>query len=143
MDTVNDEAFRSAPAPSLLTAAFWEAATEGRLVRPVCSACGQSFFTPQVACPYCLSESWRYCESSGSGEIYSFTVVHHAQTEDFETPYVLAIVDLDESWSMLTNIVGCDPHVVRIGMRVRVAFSPAANGVCLPVFIPECKEAAV
>lgn len=96
----------SAEADVALTAEFWTAAATKTLVRPVCADCGRNFFSPQVACPQCLSENWTYEPSSGRGTVYSATVVHKAPSPDFEVPYVLAVVDLDEGWSMLANLVG-------------------------------------
>lgn len=89
-----------------LTAQFWAAASRRELVRPVCDDCGQNFFTPQIACPACLSENWTYCASSGRGAVYSATVVHKAPSPGFEVPFALAVVDLEEGWSMLANLVG-------------------------------------
>ena len=41
-----------------------------------------------------------------------------------ELPYVVAIVEIDEDPSirLTTNIVGCEPEDVEIGMPVRVVF---------------------
>jgi uncharacterized OB-fold protein len=89
-----------------LTDAFWAAAGRHELVRPVCRECGRNFFTPQIACPGCLSENWSYEPSAGRGRVYSATVVHKASTPGVEVPFHLGIVDLDEGWSMLTTIVG-------------------------------------
>jgi uncharacterized OB-fold protein len=123
------------PAPTDLTREFWEAARRQTLVRPVCAECGCSFFTPQVACPNCLSERWAWTASSGRGRVYSFTVCHRAPTPGFDVPYVLAIVDLEEGWSMLSNVEGCEPRDVHIGLEVAVAWKPVAD-VVLPVFGP-------
>jgi uncharacterized protein len=89
-----------------LTEGFWEAVARHELVRPVCHACGRSFFTPQVACPTCLSEDWAYEPSSGRGRVYSATTVHKAPSPEFTVPFGLGIVDLEEGWSMLAVLVG-------------------------------------
>jgi uncharacterized OB-fold protein len=125
---------RPAPIPTALTAPFWEAAARSTLVRQVCGACGQNFFTPRLACPNCLSESWSWEESSGRGRIYSFTVCHRAPVPGFSVPYVLAIVELDEGWSMLTNLVDGEPSEIDIGTQVQVAWLSVADGQTLPVF---------
>jgi uncharacterized protein len=127
---------RLPPNVSSLTRPFWEATARRELVRPVCLNCGISFFTPQVACPGCLDENWEYQLSSGTGTVYSFTIVHRAPREGFETPYVVADVDLDEGWNLLTNVVGCRPEDVHIGQRVSVAWLDA-DGAVLPVFAPQ------
>ena len=51
-------------------------------------------------------------------------MTHQNQAPGFrdELPYVLAYVELDEGVRLLTNIVGCAPDDVRIGMPVEVVF---------------------
>ena len=127
---------RPRPDPSELTAEFWAAARRHELVRPRCHACGASFFTPQVACPACLSPSWSYARSSGRGTVYSATVVHRAPLAGLETPYQVAIVDLEEGWSMLTNIVDADTVPTAIGTPVEVAFLDVDSDLTLPAFRP-------
>jgi len=51
-------------------------------------------------------------------------------------PYVLALVDLDEGVRMATNVVGCDPDDVAVGMAVRVDWEALSDGRNLPVFSP-------
>jgi len=126
---------RRLPEPSALTEGFWAAARRRVLVRPVCEECGTSFFTPQIACPRCLSERWSYEPSSGRGVVYSATVVHRAPDPALPTPYQLAIVDLEEGWSMLTNIVDADADPMAIGTPVRVRWVDLGQ-IVLPAFAP-------
>lgn len=129
-------AVRPRPQPSPITEDFWAAARSHVLVRPVCDECGRSHFTPQVACPWCLSTAWTYSPSTGQGVVYSHTTVHRPPVEGFEVPYVLAVVDLDEGWHMLTNIVDCEPGDVRMGMPVAVQWQRLDDDFVLPVFAP-------
>ncbi len=119
-----------------LTGEFWAGVDRGELLRPVCSRCERSFFTPQVVCPSCGDGRWSYKRSTGAGTVYSFTVVHRPPEPAFEAPYVLAIVDVAEGWHMLTWIVDCPPGEVCIGMEVEVRFVPGADGAALPAFAP-------
>ncbi len=114
-----------------LTAEFWAAATRHELVRPVCRDCGRSFFTPQVACPACLSENWTYEPSTGRGRVYSATMVHKAPGPGFAVPFGLGIVDLDEGWSMLATLVG-EP-LPAIDAAVEITWMERA-GRALPAF---------
>ena len=123
-----------AGAGSSLTAGFWDAAREGTLVRPVCSACGASFFSPQIACPRCLSPHWTYEPSSGRGTIYSATVVHRAPYPGVAAPYRLAIIDLEEGWSMLATVDGDPLQPLAIGTPVRVGWRRDADDRVVPVF---------
>ncbi|MEE8601488.1 Zn-ribbon domain-containing OB-fold protein [Euzebya tangerina] len=125
---------RPAPVATDLGRPFWEAAREHRLVRPVCDRCGEAHFPPLPACPHCQSPAWTWTSSVGTGTVHSWTRLHRAPEPGFPAPYVLADVDLDDGWSMLTNIVGAAE--VTIGMGVRVAWLPVADGAVLPVFVP-------
>jgi len=76
--------------------------------------------------------------ASGRGTVYSFTVTYQNQSPGFreELPYVLAIVELDEGVRMMTNVVGCAPDAVRIGMPVQVVFEDVTAEITLPKFRP-------
>jgi uncharacterized OB-fold protein len=124
----------TAAAGSSLTAEFWDAAREGKLVRPVCSACGTNFFSPQIACPNCLSQEWSYEPSSGRGTVYSATVVHRAPYPGVTAPYQLAIIDLEEGWSMLATVDGDPLAPLAIGTQVRVGWRQGSDGRVVPTF---------
>ena len=132
---------RPLPQPSVLTRSFWEAAGRRVLVHPRCAGCGQSFFPPHEVCPRCREASWSWHESAGRGTLYSFSVVHRAPQPGFTTPYVIAVVDLDEGFDLMTNLVGVDPDAISIGQRVRVAWEPVGD-VVLPVFEPDPEATA-
>ena len=56
-------------------------------------------------------------------------------------PYVIAIVELVEQpgLRMMTNVTGCDPDEVRIGMPVHAVFVPFAgrDDIAAPHFQPD------
>lgn len=132
---------RPVPRPNEVTKHFWDAAAERRLVHPRCEECRTAFFPPQLVCPHCRATKWSWVESSGRGEIYSFSVVHRAPQPGFDPPYVIAVVDMDEGFELMTNIVGMVPGDVRIGQRVRVTWHEA-GGAVLPMFAPDEGAAA-
>jgi uncharacterized OB-fold protein len=76
----------------------------------------------------------RWRESAGTGTIYTFTVIRQHGHPYFRsrTPYVVAFVDLDEGFRVLTEIAA-DPASVRIGQRVAVAWEDH-DEVSVPVF---------
>lgn len=75
---------------------------------------------------------------SGLATVYASTVVRKALNPAFASlvPYVYALVELDEGVRMTTNIVGVDPDLVGVGMRVAVHFENVGEGMCLPLFTP-------
>ena len=84
-----------------------------------------------MVCPWCRSGDWTYRPSGGRGAVYSYTVVHRPPEPGFEAPYVPAIVDMEEGWSLLSWIVDCPPQQVHIGMEVQVRFSVGPDGALL------------
>jgi uncharacterized OB-fold protein len=54
---------------------------------------------------------------------------------------VVAVVELEEGPRMISNIVGCEPGDVEIGMAVHVCFEPIDDSdLHLPVFEPANKK---
>jgi uncharacterized OB-fold protein len=51
-------------------------------------------------------------------------------------PYTVVLVDLAEGVRIMSNVVGCAPESVTVGMEVRVAWQALADGRHLPQFEP-------
>jgi uncharacterized OB-fold protein len=117
---------------------FWEACQRHELYVQQCGACAARRYYPRALCPACLSDDTRWVLSSGKGTVYTYTVTYQNQSPGFrdELPYVLAYVELEDGVRMLTNIVGCAPEAVRIGMPVEVCFDDVTPEVTLPKFKP-------
>ena len=123
--------------PSLDTQAFWDATVNGSFLLRECTACETIIWYPRPHCPECGSTGVEWITSSGRGVIYSFTVTRSGQGAWKPVgPYVLAYVELDEGPRVLTNIVGCDPGDIRIGMPVHVVFDDAVEGAAIYRFTP-------
>ena len=109
-----------------LSESFWEGAAAGELRFVRCTECGQPDFPSAGHCRFCLSYAIEWEVSSGQGTLYSYTIVWRPVTPAFTTPYVPAIVDLDEGYSMMTNLIGVDTDDLVmdrvIDMRVVVQF---------------------
>jgi uncharacterized OB-fold protein len=51
-------------------------------------------------------------------------------------PYTVVLVDLAEGVRIMSNVVGCPPESVTVGMEVGVAWQALADGRHLPQFEP-------
>ncbi len=127
---------RPLPRPTALSKPHWEGCREGALRVQRCRDCGSFVFIPQPVCTGCLGSRLAWVESSGRGTLYSYTVVHRPQRPEFEVPYVVAVVELEEGWHMLSNLVGVDPGEVEIGMPLEVSFQEMSAEITLPFFRP-------
>jgi len=93
-----------------------------------CETCGKHFFPPRTFCPDCRRAGkivdYKFI---GRGTIVTYSVIHTA-SEQYEalTPYVIAIVKLDEGPQITTQIV-CRPDQVKIGMKVKSVFRKIAT----------------
>jgi uncharacterized protein len=124
------------PVPTAETQAFWDGCKQGQLRLQRCAACGQYQFPPQAFCRHCASGDVRWVAVSGRGKVLSYTVVHWSPNPAYaaHAPYSLALIELDEGPRMLTNIVGCPPGEVSIGMVVSVIFEQCGSDIMLPTF---------
>lgn len=127
-----------APAVDWETRAFWEGCGRHELVLQRCRDCGQVQHRPRALCASCLSGSIEHFRASGLGHVHTFTVTQQNQAPGFREalPYVLAYVDLEEGPRLLTNVVGCDPDQVRIGMPVRADYVDVEGGLAVLRFRP-------
>ncbi len=129
---------RILPVPDELTAPFWTAASEHRLVIQRCE-CGRLSHPPVAICPVCHSQRFTWQPMSGSGQVYAFTSVCHAvhPVTVGHTPYIIALVELAEGPRMLTNLRGCEAGGVRVGLPVQVIFEDLTDTLSLPQFTPQ------
>ncbi len=117
---------------------FWEAAARREYLVQRCTE-GHHQSLPRPFCVTCgATVAW--VAASGRGTVYSFTEVcveraglQHGFSEDFEPPYIVALVDLEEGPRVLTNILGGD---CLIGDRVQVSWYDRGETLPpLPIFM--------
>jgi hypothetical protein len=124
--TTTGQDTKPVPTPQIDSEPFWKATRAGELRLQRCAACSRFQFPPRLICSHCGSTDVAWEPAAGTGRIYSFTIVHRPPTPAFaeDVPYVVALVDLDEGPRMMTNVIGCEPTDVHVGMRVRARFVP-------------------
>ncbi len=128
--------FRVQPALDDDNRFFWTSGADGRLRFLRCQACGYFLHPPSPRCPRCGGRELAPEAVSGRAEVFSWTVNHQPWDGGTE-PYAIALVTLPEQddLRLTTNVVGCDPEEVRIGMPVQVTFEQHGE-VWFPLFEP-------
>jgi uncharacterized OB-fold protein len=136
---MSDEArpFRLLPRIDDTNRHFWTGGEQGELRFLRCQRCGWWIHPPSPICPQCFSKDVAPDVVSGDAVVHTFTVNHQPWIPGFDPPYVVAIVELPEQdgLRLTTNIVGCEPEEVTIGMPVHVVFEQYED-VWLPLFRP-------
>lgn len=130
---------RLIPPQTPLTQPYWQGAQQGKLLIQQCQDCGARQFPPRAHCEKCGSGALDWQQVSGRGTVYTFTVAQRPPHPVFaeHCPMVIAVVELEEGPRMMTNVIGCAPAEVSIGMAVAVDFDPIdESDTVLPVFRP-------
>jgi uncharacterized protein len=128
---------RPAPIPDADSAPYWSAAREGRLVVQRCDSCGHHQLYGRALCASCGGGvSW--VDASGRGTVASWTVIRQNYSRPFRnwTPYVVALIDLEEGPRVMTNLVGCNPEDVSTGMKVVARFEAVSEDAGIALFEP-------
>ena len=120
------------------TRVFWEGLRRRDFYLPRCNDCQNYHWYPRSICPYCQSQNLTWIRASGKGTVHTFTVTRQNTARGFREnlPYVLAIIELEEGVQVMSNIVGCEPGDVKIGLPVMVTFEDATPEVTLYKFRP-------
>ncbi len=139
--TMADAPFRILPELTDQNRHFWQGGRDGTLVFLRCQECGYYLHPPTPICPQDRSKNIAPEAVSGRATVASFTINHHTWIPGFDPPYVIALVSIDEQpeLRLTTNIVGCDPGSVAIGMPVQVVFEHHEDphgDIWLPLFEP-------
>lgn len=129
---MNDD--RPLPRPTELSQPFWDGCADGVLRVQQCERCDELVFVPRPMCPACQHTALRWIDCAGTGTVYSHTTVHRPPDPAFEAPYAVAIIELDEGWYLLSNVIDCEPDAVTVGARVEAVFVPTSAEISLPQF---------
>lgn len=121
-----------------LTRPFWEAAKRHELMIPRCKVCDHLFFYPRSECPRCLSNRLEWVKVSGRGRLHTYTVVYQPANATFrdDTPYIYAVVQLDEGPRMVSNVVQCAIEAVNVDMPLEAIFDDITPEWTLVKFKP-------
>jgi uncharacterized OB-fold protein len=124
------------PEVSDINRIYFEGCAQGELRVRHCPRCDTKFRFAHEWCPNCWSLDISWQKVSGRGRIVTYCIVHQPPSPAFAdmTPYALALIDLDEGVRMMSNVIGCKPEQVKIGLPVKVTFEKRGD-VHLPMFV--------
>jgi uncharacterized OB-fold protein len=92
---------------------------DGKLMATKCKKCGEYSFPPRADCLGCLSDDFEWVESSGTGTLHTYTIIHSAPVGfDDIAPYALGVLDLDDGGRLLAWI-DVPEEEIKIGMRLK------------------------
>jgi uncharacterized protein len=122
---------------------FWTGGARGELLILRCQACRHWVHPPASPCPACGGAELVPEPASGKATVFTYTVNWHPFNPDAPVPVLIAIVELPEQEGVrfTTNVVGCGPEDLRIGLPVTVRFEQHGD-VWVPVFIPDPEESS-
>lgn len=104
---------------------FWDALDVGNFMLARCT-CG-AYYVRSQACLQCGADAraLTWVPASGRGTVRTFVIFDKPYHPYFKerTPYVVAVVTLEEGPEITTNIVDTDVANVEIGMPVRIVIS--------------------
>lgn len=126
---IDVEDLSPATAPGTVYDSFLE---RGTIAYQRCASCQGAVFPPRVLCPVldCEGTTLTWEESTGRGEVHSITWL----TPRDAPRYNVALIDLDEGFRMMTNVV--EAESVAIGDRVRGRVDEKGDAM-IPVFTLE------
>jgi len=117
--------------------AYWTGGETGSLMIHRCSECLGYFHPPLPACPSCTSPDVVPTKVSGKGRIHAFTVNFQSWSEDSETPFLFAAIELVEQQDLFVTarVIDCPFEAVYVGMAVEVEFRKDGE-LWIPLFRP-------
>jgi uncharacterized OB-fold protein len=112
-----------------------------------CRSCLQTHVGDVLGCPRCGARTLDQIPLSSTGRLYNYTIVHRS-APGVHTPFIAAVVDLDQGGTVVGNLLGVEPDVaaLRFDMRVKVVFEEApikdreGNGYLIYSFRTESTE---
>ena len=101
-----------------------------------CQACGTWRHMPRESCQACGSFDWTWEPVAGTGEVFSWTVIHRALHPGFseDLPYAAVVVELQEGVRIVSHVLDLPVDQLRVGLPVRVVFDDVTPEVTLPKF---------
>ncbi len=86
-----------------------------------CKDCGHTTIPREAVCPACGSTNVEMVKLPRRGKVVNYTVVWNApRGYEYYTPYVLAIVELEDGTRVMSQLTDVAPSEVKEGMNVEM-----------------------
>jgi uncharacterized OB-fold protein len=115
---------------------FWDACDKGELVAERCAQCRKFRFPPRPMCPHCHSTQRDIVKLSGRGTVYSWIRPQHPKPVGFDAPPIVGVIELEEGFRLVSNVIGIEFEKITVGLPVEVMFDKTVGGRQVPVFRP-------
>jgi hypothetical protein len=121
------------PQPTPLSQPYWDGLRQHQVRVQQCGDCDHWIFFPRAHCPSCGSRNLAWQAVSGQATLYTWTAARVPTLPEFgdEMPQLLAVVELDEGPRINTTLVGVQPDMLRVGLRMRPVFDERPGSVTL------------
>lgn len=126
---------RPLPETDGLAGHYWQSTAKGSLQIQQCTQCSKHQHYARPMCTHCGSRALDWVQTTGKGTVLSCTTVHRSPYTDIDTPYIVALIRLDEGVTLLSHLVGASPDANHCDKSVKLSFSPLREDVQLPVFM--------
>ncbi|UCH66789.1 MAG: Zn-ribbon domain-containing OB-fold protein [Ignavibacterium sp.] len=94
-----------------------------RLEASKCKGCGKINFPPRLTCPACSSREFETVKLSDEGKILTYTIIRvSSDTFSRETPYAVAIIEVNDGARLMAMIADTNLNNVAIGKKVKLVF---------------------
>ncbi|MBN1755671.1 Zn-ribbon domain-containing OB-fold protein [bacterium] len=94
-----------------------------RLEASKCTSCGKAFLPARMVCPECGSKDFEPTVLPDKGKILTYSIVHvGTEQTQFDVPYVIAVIELDNGTRLTTQVVDTGDKEVKIGTPVKLVF---------------------
>ena len=108
---------------------FLEHLKEGRIAGRRCNRCQRVLIPPRMFCERCFrpTDAWQLVEDTGTVNTHSASHIRWDASR-IDTPILVAVIDIDGSdGGFLHYLNEVRPEDVKIGMRVKAVWKPAAE----------------
>ena len=109
---------------------FLEGLKEGRLLARRCHRCRRVLLPPRMFCEQCFRPTDEWVTVPDTGKVNTYSISHiRLDASPLEEPIVIGVIEIDGTshGGLLHYLGGIDGNDVRIGMKVRAVWKPAAQ----------------